>query len=277
MLRILIFFLVSIFFSCSSNKFASKGHFIEGVDQYFNLKNERNIWVYMDFVPRDERVNGVRTTSFYPEDKGILDFIGLGGKSVRTYFSAVPETRPRYHLIVLAHKNNKFDYSGYKRVEETKSEGYYYYYKDAEKDFRAIRHVVIPYADNKIISMVYYIDKDLNGNGSFPKLHYLASINAKELQQATPFTQSWQVFDCDQREQVQAHNLTFNKALVKKHKIIYAKLYAIYNGEKGIHYAEILTKDSRESTNLKLCPNKYKLEYYTTQGHRVGQEEFVIE
>ncbi|MCY4778135.1 hypothetical protein ORI89_00620 [Sphingobacterium sp. UT-1RO-CII-1] len=266
---------MSIFYSCSSYKYVSRGHFIEGVDQYFNLKNERNIWVYMDFVPKDEGVYGVRTTSFYPNDKTILDFIGLKGRNVRTYFSAVPETTPRYHLIVLAHKNNKFDYSDYERVEEEKSEGYYYY-KDFDKDFRAIRHVVIPYADNKILSMVYYIDKDLNTNGSFPKLHYLASINAKELQQATPFTQSWQVFDCDQRGQLEAHNLTFNKALVKKHKTIYAKLYAIYKSEEGIHYAKILTKDSRESINLKLCPNKYKLVYYTTQGKRLEQEEFVI-
>lgn len=273
MYQVLGILLVSIFTGCSPYKFQPQGHFIEGVDEYFNLSAKRNIWVYMDFVAPVGEAYGVRTDRFYPEDRAVLDHVGLNGRDMRTLFSAVPSSRSRYHLVVLAHKNSKFSYVGYEEVVNKASR---YFKKDYAFASLDIRHVVIPYGKKKMLSMVYYIEKNSNQNNSFAGLHYLADINAQELQEGRPFKDSWQVFDCDV-DSLTAHTIQIDRELLKKHKLVYLTLDAVYERETGINYAKILTRKNRGDIKLKLCPNRYQLEYRKPDGSLIGRAAFGIE
>lgn len=262
----LFFFILA---GCSSYKFESKAHFMNDVDEYFNLKEERNIWVYMSYVQDQQDDYGVRLNRFYPRDLQVLKKTGLRSSAMRTLFSAVPKTSPRYHLVVLKHKNANFDYRSFAKVTTAAS---HYFYEDLKLDSLDIRHVLIPYGDDQRISMVYYIDTTANKRAPFSQLAYLAEINAKELQEKTPFSKSWQVFDCDRRL-LDSHTIVFNKKLLKKNKVLYAKLYALYGKEEGIHFAHVLTKESPASVAVKLCPNNYRLDYFTQKGKLVFSQD----
>ncbi len=262
---LLILFAFFFLYCCKPYSFVKKGHFVDGVDEYFNLKQQRNIWVYMDFLAYDaSKGYGVRTDSLYPEDRAILDEIGLKGKHMNVYFSAVSKNYPNYHFVVLQHRKKAFDYHDYELFQDKSS---HYFYKDFSKDFWDVRHVVIPHGkdNSQLLTMVYYVDKDRNLTNNYRPLSYLATINAREWQQQSPFNNSWQVFDCERSDLIHVsfkirHNLT------KKQGIIYLKMYALYRNDRGIAYAKILTKKDADSLSLNLCPNLYRIEYHNLKG-----------
>lgn len=174
--------------------------------------------------------------------------------------------------MALLHKTNKFDYVAYEKFQGTES---FYYFKDFELDFVDIRHVVIPYGSNGLVSLLYYIDKDRNLEQRFKGMAYLAEINARELQRQTPFNGSWQVFDCETDELI---STTFHirQHLTKQSKIVYLKMYAVYSNDRGITYAKILTRDDPDTVRLKLCPNVYVLEYVTPSGQLMQRDSLSI-
>jgi len=252
----IIFFLLIGMVSCSSYRFAKKGHFIAGVDEYFNLDQQINVWLYMDYLPYNGST-GLRMDSLYPKDREILDLVGLKRKGRQVLFTAKPKNRLNYHLAVLKHRRNDFDYSSYARFDGKSA---HYFYKDFEYDFLVIRHVIIPYDGKLSISMVYYVDKDKHASDGFKMLNYLADINAQELQLKEPFRNFWQVSDClDNRKLPLTFKIRQN--LTKKEKIVYLQMYTLYENNKGISYAKILTEKDPDSLSLLLCPNSYAIEY----------------
>lgn len=274
MLLLLSILVMSILVGCSPYRFQSKAHFIDGVDEYFNLKSQRNIWVYMNFVSPMGDAYGVRTDRFYTDDRAVLDHVGLKGRDMRTLFSAVPKSRMRYHLLVLEHKSSKFAYDSYEEIVNKKSR---YYQQDYQLDSLDIRHVVIPYGKKrKLLSMVYYIEKEANQAYPLSKLQYLADINAQELQEGKAFTESWQVFDCHSYPLIQ-HKVLVDRELIKKHALVYLKMYTHYGNDLEINYAKILTRKNREDLQIKLCPNRYQLVYLLPDGSVIGKTDFEVE
>lgn len=246
--------------SCKDYRFAKKGHFIDGVDEYFNLDQQVNVWLYMDYLAYNGK-NGLRMDSLYAKDREIFDFVGLHGLGTRVLFTAKPKNRLNYHLAVLKHRRNTFDYAHYSRFDGKNA---HYFYKDFEHDFLVIRHVVIPYDGNLLMSLVYYVDKDKHADDGFKMLNYLADINAQELQCKEPFRNFWQVSDCVDSQKV-ALTFKIRQQLTKKQKIVYLKMYTLYENNRGISYAKILTKKDPDSLSLSLCPNSYAIEYRSRQ------------
>ena len=242
--------------SCRKYPFAKNGHFIDGVDEYFNLDQQMNIWLYMDYLTYNGS-SGLRVDSLYSRDKAIFQLIGLKGSAVQVLFTAKPTSRLNYHFAVLKHKRHKFDYSDYDKFQGKDS---YYFYKDFEQDFLIIRHVLIPYREKKLLSMVYYVDKDKHEFDKFKKLNYLAEINAKELQGVESFRNFWQVFDCNPGKGLQV-DFKIRQYLAAKHTTVYLKMYTLYENNRGISYAKVLTKKDPDSLSLFLCPNSYAIEY----------------
>ncbi|GHE23645.1 hypothetical protein GCM10017764_06130 [Sphingobacterium griseoflavum] len=241
--------------SCRNYPFAKNGHFIDGVDEYFNLTWQSNVWLYMDYLPYNGDY-GVRLDSLYPKDRHIFQLLGLKGRAVQVLFTAKPKNRLNYHLAVLRHRRKGFDYSHYEKFQGKDA---YYYYRDFEHDFLVVRHVVIPSKDNRLTSMVYYVDKDKHMGDGFKMLNYLAEINAQELQLDEGFRNFWQITDCHEDKV----DLTFKirQELTKKEKIVYLQMYTLYENSRGISYAKILTRKDPDSLSLALCPNIYALEY----------------
>lgn len=255
-MKVLFFFLVVLgLVSCRNYPFAKNGHFIDGVDEYFNLTQQANVWLYMDYLAYNGNY-GVRLDSLYPKDRDIFKRLGLKGRAVRVLFTAKPKNRLNYHLAVLQHRRGGFDYSHYEKFQGKQG---FYFYKDFELDFLVVRHVVIPSAHHKLMSMVYYVDKDKHANDGFKMLNYLAEINAQELQLNEGFRNFWQITDCHEDKL----NLTFKirQELTKKEKIVYLQMYTLYENSRGISYAKILTRKDPDSLSLALCPNSYALEY----------------
>ncbi|WP_131555170.1 hypothetical protein [Sphingobacterium deserti] len=252
----IVFFLLIGMVSCTNYRFAKKGHFIDGVDEYFNLDQQINVWLYMDYLAYNGNT-GLRMDSLYPKDREIFDLVGLKGKGGQILFTAKPKNRLNYHLAVLKHRRSDFDYSSYARFDGKSA---HYFYKDFEYDFLVIRHVIIPYDGKRLISMVYYVDKDKHASDGFKMLNYLADINAQELQLKEPFRNYWQVSDCLDNNKL---SLTFKirQNLTKKEKFVYLKMYTLYENNKGISYAKILTRKDPDSLSLSLCPNSYAIEY----------------
>ncbi len=256
MKALFFFFAVLGLVSCRNYPFAKNGHFIDGVDEYFNLAQPANVWLYMDYLAYNGHY-GVRLDSLYPKDQDIFKRLGLKGRAVRVLFTAKPKNRLNYHLAVLQHRRGGFDYSRYEKFQGKQG---FYFYKDFELDFLVVRHVVIPSAHHKLMSMVYYVDKDKHASDGFKMLNYLAEINAQELQLDEGFRNFWQVTDCYEKDKAK---LTFKirQELTKKEKIVYLKMYTLYENSRGISYAKILTRKDPDSLSLALCPNSYALEY----------------
>lgn len=252
---ILVFVFLSLA-SCKKYAFVKDGHFIDGVDAYFNPTQHLNIWVYMDYLAYDGN-RGLQMGSLYPKDREIFKLIGLRGRRAQVFFTAKPMNSLNYHLAVLKHKRRKFKTHGYQQFKERNS---FYLYKDIEHDFLVIRHVLIPYGKNEHISMVYYIDKDKHTFDPFKRLNYLAEINARELQKTTPFRNFWQVSDCPEEKMVPASIKIWRHAY-KKREIIYLEMFTLYDDHRGISFVKLLTRDDPDSLPLALCPNSYAIEY----------------
>lgn len=257
-MRILLCIVVVAVFAaaCRPYTFVRQGHFIDGVDEYFNFSRGANIWVYMDYLPFDG-TTGVRLDSLYPQDRMIFDHIGLNGRKTKVLFTAVPRNRLAYHIAALKHRQKDFDYSVYKRFQGDQS---FYFYDDYEVSGLAVRHIVIPYGKQELVSLIYYLEREKNLNTPFQPLYYLAEINARELQTGNASANSWQIFDCADEEKVPV-TFKIRQQLTKKEKTVYLKMYSLYESGRGISYTKILTKSDADSVSLQLCPNSYVLEY----------------
>lgn len=256
MIKVLFLAFLFILCSCSSPRFAKDGVFVEDVDEYFNPKQDINVWVYANFHPYIGLDRGVRLGSFYPKDKEVLKKIGFKSRNAKVLFSAVPESNPSYYLIAIQHLKSKINLQGFERIEADSS---YYFQKDFKLDQLDIRQVYIPYSRGKALSLVYYISSEKHYACPYCKLDYLARVNAKELQYKKVSVVSWQIFNCVQ-SQMRSVEIVLNKALIKKHKRTYLKIYADYESSRGIQYFQVLNPSSKVELQLKLCPEPYIIE-----------------
>ena len=257
MIKIFILVFLFLFSSCGSPRFAKDGIFVEDVDQYFNPKQDINVWVYANFYPYKGLGRGVRMGSLYSQDREVLKEIGFRSRKTKVFFSALPESEPFYHLIAIQHLQNNFDFHGFDRIEVDSS---YYFQKDFRLDRLDIRQVYIPYDDNqKGLSLVYCISSEKHYICPFCKLEYLAHVNAQELQHNKGHDFSWQIFDCGQFH-TPSTTIALNETLIKKYTRSYLKIFADYESSKGIQYFKVLNPNSKAIIELKLCPEQYIIE-----------------
>lgn len=274
-LSVYCLFSIVLISSCAPYKFAKEGYVINGVDEYFNLKKEMNIWVYMDYyLDKGEKGDrGVRTRSLYESDIRLLKYIGLKRKDIQILFTAVPKYSIPYHLIVMEYQKQPTVDDTYK-IEQGQ-EGYYLY-KDTIWDDYQVRSVLIPYGQDKMLGMIYYIHKvDVPTYKPMAKIDYLSSINARELQKKTSFNKSWQVYDCGYSDLIEV-TVDVKNYLTKKEKVVFMKMYAVYGNGNEIAYMKILTKDSKSDLTLNLCPNEYLIEYESTKGEVLERDSLIL-
>lgn len=257
----IIAFIGSLLVSCSSHKFAKESVFVDDVDEYFNPALQINVWTYMNFYPYRGGNDGVRLKDFYPMDKEVLKKLGVKTKGTNILFSAVPNSKPNYHLIALLHETNLPNNVGFERKEVNKKQ--YYFQKDLEMGRLDIRHVLIPFDSNKkMLSLVYYISSELHLDCRFCKLEYLAKINAANLQDTTKkYRENWIVAENLSDQGIDIAVPLPLKVQRNKDKVL-LKVFAEYETQTGINYFHIIEpKEKMNEVKLKLLPNRYFLEY----------------
>ncbi|MCA5004510.1 hypothetical protein [Sphingobacterium bovistauri] len=254
--------IVVISVSCSSYKFAKESVFVDDVDEYFNPTLKMNVWTYMNFYPYRGGNDGVRLKDFYPMDKEVLKKLGIKAKGINILFSAVPNSKPNYHLIALFHETNLPNNVGFERKEVNKKQ--YYFQKDLEIGRLDVRHVLIPFENNnKMLSLVYYISSELHLDCRFCKLDYLAYINTVNLQDSTQqqYRNNWVIAE-NLTDQGVALEISVPQPIQKRKEKVLLKVFAEYETETGINYFHILDgKEKTDKITLKLLPNRYFLEY----------------
>ena len=263
-MKIRIVSLISLIFllSCSSYKFSKESIFVEDVDEYFNHELRVNVWTYMNFFPYQAGgKTGVRTTDFYDTDLDVLKKVGVKPKGANVLFSAVPKTIPHYNLVAILHEKNLPKIEGFEKKEVNKTQ--FYLQKDYELGRLDIRHVLIPFEENKkMLSLIYYISSEEHRNCPYCKFEYLAKINAMNLQDAAiQYRDNWIISDNVSDNAIDTH-IKVPKQIVKEKGKVLLKLYAQYESETGINYFHILdAKKKEDSVKIKLLPNRYYLEY----------------
>lgn len=256
------FLFCSVLFSCSSYKFSKESVFVDDVDEYFNPALKMNVWTYMSFYPYRGGETGVRLHDFYPMDKKVLKKVGIKGRGQSVLFSAVPNAKPKYHLLAVLHQKNVLKTDGFDKKEVNTNQ--FYYQKDFELGRLDIRHVLIPFEDgNNMLSLVYYISSEGHLDCKFCKLDYLARINTINLQDSKqrPYRDNWIIADNISNDALDIEVVIPSVIQDVKGKI-YLKLFAEYETETGINYFHIFDSKLKEKKmKVKLLPNRYFLEY----------------
>lgn len=269
----LVFISILMMSSCSKYKFAKQTVFVEDVDKFFDPKNKLNVWLYMNFVPLENSLYGLRTKSMYTDDEAILKFLKLNNKKSRILFSAVPSQNPKYHLIALVHTKTKELTDDYKKQF---FENAHYFQRDFQKGRLDIRHVYIPFDDNKKgLSLVYYISGEQHVNCRFCKLDYLSKINSKELQSNSLYLKNWIISD-NEGPNARELDLKIPSALNKIKERLFLKIFAQYENATGINYFHILDQNDRDQLKLKLLPNTYYAEYINAKNGIVHRDTIVV-
>ena len=273
MIKILFSIFLLILCSCGLPRFAKDGIIVYDVDEYFNPKQDINVWVYSNFYPYKGLDQGVRLKNWYPQDKAVLKQIGLKGRNSKVLFSALPESDPYYHLIAIQHMKRNHQLQGFSKVEVDSS---YYFQKDYKLDRLDIRHVYIPYEDDRALSLIYYISTEQHYNCPFCKLDYLARVNAKELQHKKGYIQHWQIFNCDESKKI-ATIINLDPAVLNKNKRTYLKIYADYETSRGIQYFQILNQKSNSKMKLELCPERYTVELLDAKEQLLRSDSLLVQ
>lgn len=268
--KIFFYIVLLLMCSCGSPRFAKDGVFVNDVDEYFNPRQDINVWVYGNFHPYIGLAVGVRLGSLYSDDKLVLKAVGLKNRSSKILFSSLPSAWPSYNLLAIQHRKDNVKLAGFEKINVDSS---YYYQKDFRVNKLDVRQIYIPYG-KKALSLVYYIDADKNIKQPFSKLEYLARINAEELQHRKQKVLHWKVFDCTENKQVLT-DVPLPKELLAKHKRSFLKIYADYGSSTGIQYFQILEGGSTNALKLKLCPARYIVELSDTK-YRVIQTDTLV-
>jgi len=273
--RELLYVLLGLLFmwncqSCRTNEFQKGGYFFQDVDRYFNLK-DINVWVYSDFKPYFDYVGGVKLDEYYEKDIAVLKEIKLDRKKRKVLFTVVAQSKPQYHLIAIKHEIQNVDISNYDRKSHN---GAYYFQRDFTMGEYDIRHAYIPFDKSKALSLVYYIRKEAHQSCPFCKFNYLVNINAGELQVNPRQKDVWQVFDCySETSTVQINPPTQN---LGKSKLIVLKVFAVYGENEGISYVRLFNNGKMKPFEIKLCPNKYRLEYSNEKHQLLASDSLTI-
>lgn len=278
-----IFYIISIAFlifiaSCSSFKFSKTGVFVNDVDEYFNPALKMNVWTYMNFYPsREGDTIGVRITDFYETDLEVLKKLGIKSKGANVLFSAVPRTKPHYNLMAILHQKRLPKTAGFKKKDVDKNQ--FYLQKDFELGRLDIRHILIPFEDNKkMLSLVYYINKEEHQNCPYCKLDYLAKINTINLQDSKQrkYRANWVVAENITDDAVDTE-FVFPTIIHEVKGKVYLKIFAEYESQNGINYFHILdSKQKEEKIKVKLLPNRYFLEYQDEQFRTVYRDTIQV-
>lgn len=255
-IKALFYCLLFIVCSCSSPRFATDGIFVDDVDEYFNPKQNINVWVYANFYPYIGIDRGLKMTSLYKDDLAVLKQIDFQTKGTKILFSARPDTEP-YHLIAVQHLKNIHNLEGFERKEVDSA---YYYQKDSKLGRLDIRQVYIPYGNKKGLSLIYYVSTEMHLRCPYCKLDYLAKVNASELQNQKKSSLDWKIFDCTEDNQKETH-IPVDHKLLMKHKNTYLKIYADYGASQGIQYFKTFNRKFNGDLLLKLCPDRYIVEW----------------
>ncbi|MCI0921689.1 hypothetical protein [Sphingobacterium rhinopitheci] len=273
MSRIKVFFYSCLLLccSCSSYRFAKDGIFVNDVDEYFNPKEEINVWLYSNFYPYRGLDKGLRIGSLYDSDKAVLKKIGWSGKHAKLLFSAIPESGPIYHIIAIQHLRQNLNLEDMDRLAVDSS---FFYQRDYKMEQLDIRHVYIPYGRDRALSLVYYSSAAQYDACPFCKLDYLARINANALQHQKSSALSWQINECADAE-VEGTRIAVNVDFIKKYKYLFLKVYADYGTSTGIQYFQILNSKSIPALKLKLCPDRYIVEW-TDSKHYILQVDTLV-
>lgn len=258
-------------YSCSSPRFAKDGVFVNDVDQYFNPKQDINVWVYSNFSVYKGLKHGLRMGTLYADDKAVLKQIDFKRRGTKILFSAVPTSGQLYHLMAIQHSKRNVDLTGFDRISLDSS---YYYQRDYTLAQLVIRQVYIPYGKQKGLSLIYYSNTDKQPSCPFCKIDYLSRVNTVELQQRKTHISHWKILDCASQNEVLTH-LALNGALIRKHKRTFLKIYADYGASTGIQYFQILNSKSNPNLKFKLCPDKYIIEL-SDASQRVLQVDTLI-
>jgi len=257
---------------CTTSRFARGGIFTQDVDLYFNPKEKVNVWVYENYKPYpDELKKGLRMDSLYSDDKAVMQSFDLWTRrGTKILFSSFTTGSPTYHLVAITHHKASIDTAGY--VRKTYNKAYYYQKDDSLANQVDIRHVYIPYGQNKALSLLYYTQRAQHQACPFCKVVYLANINAEELQMKKNRLMQWQVFDTEQQR---LEDVTIPLKRLKKTK--YIKIYADYGTQTGVHVFRILDKKGRQEMPLKLGPNNYFVHYLDKSYQTIRQDTIQVE
>ena len=274
----ILFLLFFLLVGCSSHKFAKESVFVDDVDEYFNPTLKINVWTYMNFYPSKEGdKTGVRLTHFYETDLEVLKKLGIKSKGVNVLFSAVPSTKPHYHLMAILHQKSLPKTAGFEKKDVDKNQ--FYLQKDFELGRLDIRHILIPFEDNKkMLSLVYYINKEEHQNCPYCKLDYLAKINTINLQDSKQrkYRANWVVAENITDDAVDTE-FVFPTIIHEVKGKVYLKIFAEYESQNGINYFHILdSKQKEEKIKVKLLPNRYFLEYQDEQFRTVYRDTIQV-
>jgi len=260
-----------VFCSCTSIRFAKDGIFVDDVDEYFNPRQDINVWVYANFHPYRGKQSGVKMKSLYEEDLAVLKQIHFKTRGTKILFSARPEGDP-YHLIAIQHLKKINNLVGFERKDVDSS---YYYQKDEKLGRLDIRQVYIPYGQDKGLSLIYYVSTEKHLRCPYCKLDYLARVNANTLQHEKSNLLYWAIFNCEERKQVQI-TMPIDAELIKKHNRSFLKIYADYGHARGIQYFQILNRNTSPKSTLKLCPEKYIIELSDSKHRMLKSDTLVV-
>ncbi|MGN5954851.1 hypothetical protein ACP6L2_09595 [Sphingobacterium lactis] len=254
--------------SCSSPKFVKGGYFLNGIDRYFNPKEETNIWVYYNFRPRETGQMGLKIQSLYLQDKEMLKNAGLLKNGNKVMFSVVPDNPPYYNMLVLQHNNPIKDLEGYQMLKNGESK---YYQKDLEIDKFLLRHYYIPVANKKSISMLSYISKKENRFKPFNQFDYLAKINAAALQLEKNYRMSWRISGMDGSPNSKAR-ISVPQELFKKEKKLLLMVSEEINKEWILSYFQLVTNKDANPLQIDLPPGKFLVQFLNEKEQILKEE-----
>lgn len=271
---IVLFILVSLA-GCKSPRFAKGGVFVEDVDRYFNTDlSHANVWLYMDIKPFNPKGTGLKMKQLYPDDKQVMKSVGIHTKGSKLLFSAVPDSKPQYHLIAIQHRNAVERLDGYERKVQDSA---FYFQRDITSGRLDIRHIYIPYKEDGGLSLIYYISTEKHLDCRFCKVDYLARINALELQKKDNDSLRWQITDCKYGEVRKSVRLKSDLRMLLSNQIAFLKVYLDFeNGNAGLQYFQILKPIDRDGIEVSLCPGRYYLEYLDAESKVVQRDTLSI-
>lgn len=260
-----------LFSACTSYKFAADGIKAMDVDQYVNVEEGIQVWLYLDYDNDIVRGAGVRLDRMYEDDLRVLKTVGLRKRSSKLLFSVKSARRPAHHLIAVKQNMPKLDTTLYTYTYHNDS---HFYQRDFVQKDTEIRHVIIPYGVQYALNLVYYADKSDNAHRPFHKVDYLARINAFYLQHPEQQKSFWQVNECPDARR-EPYILRVEPELLQAYKLPSISLTAYDEVNPSLTYFKVLTAQD-ESLSLNLCPATYLIKYLTKEGDVIRRDTLAI-
>lgn len=261
-----------IFFSgCASYKFAADGVKPMDVDQYVNVEEGIQVWLYLDYDNDIVRGEGLRLDRLYEDDRWILKLIDLPKRSSKVLFSVKSSRQPAHHLLAIKQPMPKLDTALYTYTHHNDS---HFYQRDLVRDDTEIRHVIIPYEARYALHLVYFADKSDNVQQPFHKIDYLARINAYYLQHPEEQKPFWQVNECAKLPG-DPYDLRVEPEVLKMYKLPAISLTAYDEVNPSLTYFKVLTPEDK-LLSLRLCPATYLIKYLTKDGDVIQRDTLVI-